>query len=89
MIFQLGEGDHNHPEELGGHEVTASPPTGYKGASQGLGLWPAQGRGEQRRGATSGSPPLTGPSSGAPGNPAKGGRAPRRRLHGRASSEVT
>ena len=89
VIFQRGEGDHNHPGELGGHEVTASPQTGYKGASQGLGLWPARGGGAQRRGATSGSAPLTGASSGAPGNPASGGRAPRRRLHGRASLEVT
>ena len=89
MIFRLGEGDHNHPGELGGHVVTASPQTGYKGASQGLGLWPAQGGGEQRRGATSSRSPLTGASSGALGNPARGGRTPPRRLHGRASSEVT
>ena len=39
VIFQRGKGDHNHPGELGGHEVTASPQIGYKGASQGLGLW--------------------------------------------------
>ena len=89
VIFQRGERDHNHPGQLGGHEVTALPQTGHKGASHGLGLWPAQGGGEQRRGATSGGPPLTGASSGAPGNPARGGRTPRRRLHGRASSEVT
>ena len=83
MIFQRGKGDHNHPGELGGHELTASLQTRYNGALQGLGLWPAQGGGEQRRRATSGGPLL------APDNPARGGRVPLRRLHGRASSEVT
>ena len=43
----------------------------------------------ERRGATCGSPPLTGASFGAPLNLARGGRPPRRRLHRRASSEVT
>ena len=74
---------------MGGHGVTDSPRAGYKGALQGLGLWLAQGGGEKWQGATSSSTPLTGASSGAPGNPAWRGRAPRRRLHGRASSEVT
>ena len=89
VIFHRGEGDQNHPGQMCGHEVTASPQTGYKGASQGLGLGPAQGGGPQRQGATSGGPPITGMSSRAPANPARGGKAPRRRLHGRASSEVT
>ena len=74
---------------MGGHGVTDPARAGYKGALQGLGLWPARGGGEKRRGAASSSPPLTGASSGAQGNPARRARAPRRRLHGMASSEVT
>ena len=74
---------------MGGHGVTDSPQAGYRGALQGLGLWPAQGGGAKRRVAASSSPTLTGASSGTPGNPARRARAPQRRLHGRASSEVT
>ena len=44
---------------------------------------------EQRRRGYGGDPPLTGASSGAPGNPSRKGPAPPRRLHGRASWEVT
>ena len=74
---------------MGEHGVADPPRAGYKGALQGLGLWPARGGGEKRRGAASSNPPLTGASSRAQGNPARRARAPRRRLHGRASSEVT
>ena len=44
---------------------------------------------EQWRRGSGSDPPLTGASSGALGNPSHKGRAPPRRLHGRASSEVT
>ena len=74
---------------MGGHGVADSPRAGHKGALQGLSLWPAQGGGAKRRGPASSRPPLTGASSGMPGNPTRRARAPRRRLHGRASSEVT
>ena len=74
---------------MGGHGVTDLPQAGYKGALQGLGLWPARAGGAKRRGAANSSPPLTVASSGAPVNPARRARPPRRRLHGRGSSEVT
>ena len=89
-FFRWGEGDRSHPPatRVGRHGVTDSPRAGHEGALQGLDLWPTQRGGAKRRGAASRSPPLTGASSGTPGNPARRAGAPRRRQHGRACTEV-
>ena len=80
------------------HKASTGVPPGIQRVGVGQGAGQGSGgkwrgpvglpREQWRRGSGSG-PPLTGASSGAQGNPSRKGLAPPRRLHGRASSEVT